>query len=73
MRIVTCDIMSDISVIGCGAMGSALIETLAEQDACVTIWNRTRERAETLTGPRVTVADSFGSGVGLGVLSSTRM
>ena len=50
--------MSDISVIGSGVMGSALIETLAENDVRVTIWNRTRDRAEKLAGPRVTVADS---------------
>ncbi|MCU4743956.1 NAD(P)-binding domain-containing protein [Natronoglomus mannanivorans] len=50
--------MSDISVIGCGTLGTALIETLAEQNARVTIWNRTRERALALTGPQVTVVDS---------------
>lgn len=55
--------MSDISVIGCGAMGSALIETLAEQDTHVTIWNRSRERAEALAGPRVTVAESVGTAI----------
>lgn len=50
--------MSDISVIGCGVMGSALIETLAEHNTRVSIWNRTRERAEELTGPQVSVVDS---------------
>ena len=50
--------MSDVSVIGCGAMGSALVETLAEHQIDVTIWNRTRERASALTGPHVTVAES---------------
>lgn len=50
--------MSDISVIGCGAMGSALIETLAKRNTRVSIWNRTRERALTLAGPHVTVVDS---------------
>lgn len=50
--------MSDISVIGCGTMGTALIETLAEQNTRVTIWNRTRERAVALTGAQVTVVDS---------------
>jgi 3-hydroxyisobutyrate dehydrogenase-like beta-hydroxyacid dehydrogenase len=53
--------MSDVSVIGCGAMGSALVETLAGQDAHVTVWNRTRERAEALAGPRVTIAESVGT------------
>ncbi|ADD07605.1 homolog to 6-phosphogluconate dehydrogenase (plasmid) [Natrialba magadii ATCC 43099] len=50
--------MSDISVIGCGAMGSALIETLAKRNTRVSIWNRTRERALALAGPHVTVVDS---------------
>ena len=50
--------MSDVSVIGCGAMGSALVETLAEAQTDVTIWNRTRERASKLAGPHVTVVDS---------------
>ena len=50
--------MSDVSVIGCGAMGSAIAETLAERDTRVTVWNRTRERAASLAGPRITVAAS---------------
>ena len=50
--------MSDVSVIGCGAMGSAIAETLAERDTRVTVWNRTRERAESLAGSRITVAAS---------------
>lgn len=50
--------MSDVSVIGCGNMGSALIETLRDEGNEVTIWNRTREKAERLSGDRVTVADS---------------
>ena len=50
--------MSDVSVIGCGNMGSALIETLRDEGNEVTIWNRTREKVEALAGGRVTVADS---------------
>lgn len=50
--------MSEASVIGCGRMGSALIQTLAAADTQVTIWNRTREKADALAGPRVTVADT---------------
>lgn len=50
--------MSEVSVLGCGRMGSALIEALADADIQVTIWNRTREKAETLAGPQVTVADN---------------
>jgi 3-hydroxyisobutyrate dehydrogenase-like beta-hydroxyacid dehydrogenase len=48
--------MSDVSVIGCGAMGSALIKTFAATNNSVTIWNRTREKAEALAGPGVTVS-----------------
>jgi 3-hydroxyisobutyrate dehydrogenase-like beta-hydroxyacid dehydrogenase len=50
--------MSDVSVIGLGAMGSALVEALAASRAEVTVWNRTRAKAEELAGPRVRVAES---------------
>lgn len=50
--------MSDVSMIGCGNMGSALVQTLREEDNEVTVWNRTREKAEALAGPRVIVAGS---------------
>ncbi len=50
--------MSDVSVIGTGNMGSALVEALAASGAEVTIWNRTREKAEALAGPRVSLAES---------------
>lgn len=56
--------MSDVSVIGCGNMGSALIGALADAGREVTIWNRTREKAEALAGPRVTVAGSIGDVLG---------
>src|SRR6056297_2196359 len=52
------DAETDVSVIGCGNMGSALIGALADAGNELTIWNRTREKAEALTGPQVTVADS---------------
>ncbi len=56
--------MSEISVIGCGLMGSALVRTLAKGGTPLTIWNRTRQKAEAVvqsgvTG--VTVADSVGA------------
>jgi len=50
--------MSDVSVVGTGAMGSALVEALAASGAEVTAWNRTKEKAEALAGPRVRVAES---------------
>jgi 3-hydroxyisobutyrate dehydrogenase-like beta-hydroxyacid dehydrogenase len=50
--------MSDVSVIGAGAMGSALVEVLAASGADVTVWNGTETKAEALSGPRVRVARS---------------
>lgn len=35
--------MSDVSIIGTGAMGSALVEALAAAEADVTVWNRTTD------------------------------
>ncbi len=39
--------MSDITVIGPGAMGSALASTLIRSGYAVTVWNRSPERALT--------------------------
>ncbi|HEX5671144.1 MAG TPA: NAD(P)-binding domain-containing protein [Acidimicrobiia bacterium] len=50
--------MSDVSVLGMGAMGSALVEASAGSGAEVTVWNRTREKADVLSGLRVRVAES---------------
>lgn len=50
--------MSDVSVIGTGAMGSALVEAFAAAGGAVTVWNRTTDRAAALAGPRVGVATS---------------
>ena len=40
--------MSDVSMIGLGAMGTALARTLLEAGYSVTVWNRTGEKAEAL-------------------------
>lgn len=50
--------MSDVSVIGTGAMGSALVQGLEASGARVTVWNRTQEKAEALSGPGVRLAGS---------------
>ncbi len=50
--------MGDVSVIGTGAMGSAVVEALVASGADVTVWNRTPAAAEALAGPRVGVAAS---------------
>jgi 3-hydroxyisobutyrate dehydrogenase-like beta-hydroxyacid dehydrogenase len=52
--------MSDVSVIGSGAMGSALVVALAASGAEVAVWNRTREKAEALSGPTVRVTGTAG-------------
>jgi 3-hydroxyisobutyrate dehydrogenase-like beta-hydroxyacid dehydrogenase len=52
--------MSDVSVIGTGSMGSALVEVLEASGAVVTVWNRTEEKAKALSGPRVRLAESVG-------------
>jgi 3-hydroxyisobutyrate dehydrogenase-like beta-hydroxyacid dehydrogenase len=53
--------MNPVSVIGCGNMGSALIQALANQDIQVHIWNRTHEKAQALARSGVNVAESFGA------------
>jgi 3-hydroxyisobutyrate dehydrogenase-like beta-hydroxyacid dehydrogenase len=50
--------VTDVSVIGAGAMGSALVEVFAAAGAEVMVWNRTETKAEALSGPRVRVARS---------------
>ncbi len=50
--------MSDVSVIGCGRMGGAMVRALQDAGCEVTPWNRTREKAEALAGPSVDVAHS---------------
>jgi 3-hydroxyisobutyrate dehydrogenase-like beta-hydroxyacid dehydrogenase len=55
--------MSDVSIIGTGAMGSALAEGLAAAGAEVAVWNRTKQRAEALSGPQVRVVSSVGEAI----------
>ena len=50
--------MSDISVIGLGAMGSALAMALLQDGYSVTVWNRSLDKAEALEAAGATVADS---------------
>lgn len=42
--------MTDISVIGLGAMGSALARAQIKAGRSVTVWNRSPEKAELLVG-----------------------
>ncbi len=50
--------MSHVSVIGTGAMGSALVQAFAASGANVTVWNRSGHKADALSGPQVEVAAS---------------
>lgn len=56
---------SDVSVLGCGVMGSALVQALLERGSRVTVWNRTAAKAEPLVrrGARraPTAADAVGA------------
>lgn len=38
--------MTDVSMIGCGRMGSAMVEALRDAGTEVTDWNRTRDALE---------------------------
>lgn len=55
--------MSDISIIGLGAMGSALATAFLDHDLSATVWNRSAERADALVSkgaiPAMTVADAL--------------
>lgn len=55
--------MSDISVIGLGAMGSGLARTLLDSGYAVTVWNRTPGKAEPLRSAGATVAASAAAAV----------
>jgi 3-hydroxyisobutyrate dehydrogenase-like beta-hydroxyacid dehydrogenase len=55
--------MSDVSVIGLGAMGSALARTLLRDGRRVTVWNRTSTKAEPLVRDGATPAPDPGSAV----------
>jgi 3-hydroxyisobutyrate dehydrogenase-like beta-hydroxyacid dehydrogenase len=61
--------MSDVSVIGTGVMGSALAEALAASGATVVVWNRTKEKAEALSGSRMRVAESVADALTLSPLT----
>lgn len=56
---------SDVSVVGLGAMGSALARAFLDQGKSVTVWNRSHHRAEALVAAGARLADrpagAFGS------------
>ncbi|MBO0791854.1 MAG: NAD(P)-dependent oxidoreductase [Ktedonobacteraceae bacterium] len=55
--------MSDVSVIGLGQMGVALTRALLEHGYRVTVWNRTRLKAESLVQAEAVLAESAASAV----------
>ncbi|WP_025274031.1 NAD(P)-dependent oxidoreductase [Haloglycomyces albus] len=52
------DINTSISFLGLGAMGTALAQTALQKSYDVTVWNRTRSKAEALRESGAQVADS---------------
>lgn len=50
--------LPDVAVIGTGLMGSAIARTLARAGHRVTVWNRTAERATSLSGDGIVAASS---------------
>jgi len=72
--------MSDVTVVGLGAMGSALAATLIEKGHVVTVWNRTAARAAPLVAagavqaatPRDAVAASSATIVCVGGYADTQ-
>ncbi len=56
--------MSDISVIGLGAMGSALVRALLLAGYTVTVWNRSADKAAALVDAGAVLADSAQQALG---------
>ncbi|MFI8975036.1 NAD(P)-binding domain-containing protein [Nocardia asteroides] len=54
----------DVSVVGCGAMGSALARTFAGRGLSVAVWNRTPGRAEALAGEDISAITEIDVAVG---------
>ena len=51
--------MHEVGWIGIGRMGYAMAERLAKGGADVTVWNRTREKAEPLAAHGAKIADKL--------------
>jgi 3-hydroxyisobutyrate dehydrogenase-like beta-hydroxyacid dehydrogenase len=56
--------VSDVSVVGLGAMGSALAKVVLHDGHGVTVWNRTTAKAEPLGEAGATVAADLAAAVG---------
>lgn len=55
--------MSDVTMIGLGSMGSVLARTLLSAGRQVTVWNRSREKAENLVDDGAQIADSIADAI----------
>jgi 3-hydroxyisobutyrate dehydrogenase len=53
-----------VAVLGTGIMGAGMARSLARDGHEVTVWNRTRARADALAGDRIGVAGSVAAAVG---------
>ena len=61
--------MSDITVIGLGAMGSAIARTLLHRGFAVTVWNRTAQRAVPLVAAGAAEATNPAAAIGASPLT----
>ena len=50
--------MVRIAFLGTGLMGAPMVRNLAQSGATITVWNRTRAKADALVGPNVHAADT---------------
>src|SRR6478609_982461 len=51
------------AVLGTGIMGAAMARSLAREGHDVSVWNRTRSRADEVAGDRISVCGSVGEAV----------
>ncbi|MFQ6227041.1 NAD(P)-binding domain-containing protein [Nocardia sp. NPDC002869] len=58
----------DVTVVGCGLMGSALARAFAAGGLAVAAWNRTPARARALAGDNITPVESLADTVGMSTL-----
>lgn len=54
----------DVTVLGCGLMGTALAQALAERGRSVAVWNRSPDKAEVLAGEYITPVREISDAVG---------
>jgi len=55
--------MSEVTLIGLGAMGAAIARTLIDRGCDVTVWNRSADKVEELRGAGAAVAESLAQAI----------